>query len=100
MDSVVTINHVLSVVGKYIFDSSYKKALPLNIDSLNLFCSCYDEDGLCSNYNLSIMQWGMPIQKQYQSMCRNDSILLRIIMYEYDIIMTHITRESWISKNT
>ena len=37
MDSVGGVNHAVSVVGKCIFDSNYKKALLLNINSFNLF---------------------------------------------------------------
>ena len=43
MDSVGNINHAVSVVGKWTFDSNYKKVLPLNIDSLNLICAFSDE---------------------------------------------------------
>ena len=32
MDSLVNVNHAVSVVGKCIFDLNYKKSLPLNID--------------------------------------------------------------------
>ena len=37
MDSLGNINHAVSVVGKFIFDSNYEKALPLTIESLNFF---------------------------------------------------------------
>ena len=36
MDSVGNVNHAVSVVGEYIFDSNEEKSLPLNIDSFNL----------------------------------------------------------------
>ena len=39
MDSVVNINHAVSIVSYFIFDSNYKKALPLTLDSLILICS-------------------------------------------------------------
>ena len=44
MCSVGDVNHAVSVVGKSIFDSNYKKSLPLNNDSLNLICACSDEN--------------------------------------------------------
>ena len=39
MDTVDHINHAVSIVGYWIFDSKYKNSLPLKIDSLNLICS-------------------------------------------------------------
>ena len=44
MDSVVNVDHAVSVVGKWIFDSNYKKSFPLTIESLNLIYVCSDED--------------------------------------------------------
>ena len=41
MDSLVNINHAISVVGYYIFDSNYKKALALNRESLEMICASY-----------------------------------------------------------
>ena len=38
MDSVGNVNNELSIVGYWIFDSNYKKALLLKLDSLNLIC--------------------------------------------------------------
>ena len=38
MDSVEIFNRAVSIVGYCIFDSNYKKALPLTLDSLNLIC--------------------------------------------------------------
>ena len=39
MDSVGNVNHAMSIFGYRTFDSTYKKALPLTLDSLNLICS-------------------------------------------------------------
>ena len=44
MDSLGSVKHALSVVGKWIFDSYYEKSLMLTIESLNLICASYDED--------------------------------------------------------
>ena len=44
MDSLGNVNHAVSAVGKWIFDSNYEKVLPLNIDSLNLIFACSDEE--------------------------------------------------------
>ena len=43
IDSFGNKNHAGSVFGKWISDSNNEKALPLDIDSLNLFCACSDE---------------------------------------------------------
>ena len=39
MNSVCNVNHEVSIVFYWIFDSNYKKAFPLKLDSLNLVCS-------------------------------------------------------------
>ena len=39
MDSVGNVNHEVIIVGYWIFDSNFKKALPLTLDSLNLIIS-------------------------------------------------------------
>ena len=36
MDTVGNLNHSVSIVGHWIFDSNYKKALPLTTQSLNI----------------------------------------------------------------
>ena len=40
MASLGNVNHAVSVVEKWIFDSNYKKDFRFNIDSLNLICAC------------------------------------------------------------
>ena len=37
MDSLVNVNHAISVVGYWIFDSNYEKSLVLNIEFLDIF---------------------------------------------------------------
>ena len=39
MGIVGNVNHSVSIVGYWIFESNYKKALPLIIDKLNRICS-------------------------------------------------------------
>ena len=39
MDSLDNVNHTINVVGYWIFDSNYKKALILNRQSLNMICA-------------------------------------------------------------
>ena len=39
MDSLGNVNHAISVVGSWIFDSNYEKALVLNKASLDMICA-------------------------------------------------------------
>ena len=39
MDSLGNVNHAISVVGSWIFDSNYERALVLNNASLNMICA-------------------------------------------------------------
>ena len=39
MDSIVNVNRAISIVGCWIFDSNYKKALCLTQESLDIICS-------------------------------------------------------------
>ena len=39
MDSLGNVNHSISVVGNYIFESNYEKALVLNMVSLDMICA-------------------------------------------------------------
>ena len=41
IDSLVNVNHAISVVGYCIFDSNYEKALVLNRASLDMICAPY-----------------------------------------------------------
>ena len=39
MDSLVNMNYAISVLGYWIFDSKYEKALVLNRESLDMICA-------------------------------------------------------------
>ena len=39
MDSLGNVNHTISLVGYFIFDSNYEQALCLTSESLDLICS-------------------------------------------------------------
>ena len=39
MDSIGNVNHAISVVGNWIFDSNYERALVLNKASLDMICA-------------------------------------------------------------
>ena len=39
MDSIGSVNHAISVVGYWIFDSNYEKALVLNRELLGIICA-------------------------------------------------------------
>ena len=39
MDSLGNVNHAISVVGSWIFDSNYERALVLNKSSLDMICA-------------------------------------------------------------
>ena len=39
MDSLGNVNHAISVVGSWIFDSNYERELVLNKESLDMICS-------------------------------------------------------------
>ena len=39
MDPLGNVNHAISVVGSWIFDSNYERALVLNKESLDVICA-------------------------------------------------------------
>ena len=39
MDSLGNVNHAISVVGNWIFDSNYEKSIVLNRSSLEIVCT-------------------------------------------------------------
>ena len=49
MNSLGNVNHAISVVGSWIFDSNYEKALVLNRASLDMICASYigEEQAAC-----------------------------------------------------
>ena len=57
MDSLGNVNHAISVVGSWIFDSNYEKSLVLNRASLDMICasSIGEEQAACfENFNYSV----------------------------------------------
>ena len=44
MDLLGNVNNAVSAFGKWFFDSNYKKALPLILESLNIICSYSEKD--------------------------------------------------------
>ena len=44
MDSLGNMNHAVSMIVVCIFESNYEKEMTLNIYSLNLICTCSDEE--------------------------------------------------------
>ena len=45
MDSVGDFNHAVSIAVYWVFESNYKKDLPLTLDLLNLVCSPPEGEG-------------------------------------------------------
>ena len=39
MDSLGNVNHSISVIGKWLFESNYEKSLVLNRESLDMICA-------------------------------------------------------------
>ena len=39
MDSIGNVNHAISVVGNWVFDSNYERALVLNKSPLDMICA-------------------------------------------------------------
>ena len=39
MDSLGNVNHAISVIGNWIFDSNYERSLVLNMASLEMICA-------------------------------------------------------------
>ena len=50
MDSLGNVNHAISFVGYWIFDSNYKKALVLNMESLGIICAPYFGEEQAANF--------------------------------------------------
>ena len=49
---VDNVNYAVSVVVKWVFDSHYKKALPLIIDMFHLIFTCSDEDDYFAKFQV------------------------------------------------
>ena len=52
MDSLGNVNHAISVVGYWIFDSNYDKALVLNRASLDMICAPSVGEGQAAKFEL------------------------------------------------
>ena len=50
MESLGNVNHVISVVGYWIFRSNYEKALCLTQEYLDIICSTYIGDELVATF--------------------------------------------------
>ena len=69
MDSLVNNNHAISVVGSWIFDSNYEKALVLNRASLDMICasSIGEEQAVCFEkvyYSIRFIPNEKPLKKK------------------------------------
>ena len=50
MDSLGNVNHAISVVGNWIFDSVYEKELVLNRSSLHMICAPSAGEGQAAKF--------------------------------------------------
>ena len=50
MDSLGNVNNDISVVGYWIFDSNYEKALVMNRASLDMICAPYVDEGQAAKF--------------------------------------------------
>ena len=50
MDSLVNVNHDISIVGNWIFESKYEKSLVLNRASLEMICAPYVGEGQAAKF--------------------------------------------------
>ena len=53
MDSLVNVNHDISVLGYWIFDSNYEKGLVLNRESLDMICFPFVGEEQFDNFETS-----------------------------------------------
>ena len=75
MNSLGNLNHAVSVVGKWIFDYKYQKALPLTIESLNIICFFSDKEKTVTLFdNLNDAKYINT--KVNKSVCRSGSIIV------------------------
>ena len=50
MDYLGNVNHDISVVGYWIFDSHYERALVINIESLDMICASFVGEEQLANF--------------------------------------------------
>ena len=84
MDSSGNVNYSVSVVEEWIFDSTYEKAFPLNIYSLNLICGFSDKDAYFEKYASYILLSEVCKSK------RNIKACTEVIQYYYAYIYIYI----------
>ena len=77
VDSLGKMNHAVSVVGKWLFDSNYENFLPLTFESMNLICACSDEDEYFAIF----------LELFYVVMCVNPKEKLQHVQKSLDIVM-------------
>ena len=56
IDLLVNVNHYISVVGYWIFDSKYEKALVLNRASLDMICALYFGEEQAAKFELVLTE--------------------------------------------
>ena len=64
MDSIVNINHAVSIFAKWIFDSNLKKVLPLMVEYLNLICSSSDGENIFTFFEECFLMSGSSTIKE------------------------------------
>ena len=57
IDSLGNMNHVIGVVGWWIFDLNYEKALVLNREPLNIICVPSVGEEQVAKFETVILQW-------------------------------------------
>ena len=64
IDSLGNVNHAISVVGSWIFDSNYERALVLNKASLDMICAPYVGEEQAAKFEKFIMLSDTFLMKQ------------------------------------
>ena len=65
MDSIVNVNHAISVVGNWIFDSNYERALVLNKASLDMICAPSVGEEQAAKFEKNLMLSDKFLMKQH-----------------------------------
>ena len=78
MDSLGNLNHTISVVGSWVFDSNYEKALVLNRESLDMICasSIGEEQAAYFEkvyYSIRFIQNEKPLKNKKRAQLKKDS---------------------------
>ena len=64
MDTVGNVNHVVIMVGHWMFDSKYKKSLPFTIESLNLIYSLSEREVIFFMFETFFLKSYMSTRKE------------------------------------